>query len=262
MPTDVIAAFNDRVLRRVREGLQAYRDELKAISHQMAARGLASSGPHLVKRLETFKRWMETVTDQCFEEVTRLPGTQSMHREFNEPFLSQQLLGFFIAAKPDIFFTGAPETATKEIERQTVPIRENLDRDLRDFKAGLWRPRVREGASSLTHNTINIHSSNVGAVLQAGERSVQTATVTFNAQLVQSALEDLAFSLQNSDLPGDTKSAAMIEIDTIRPQLKKPSPNASIVQEALRSLRNIMEGVAAGILAAKLMALLTAAGLS
>jgi hypothetical protein len=54
----------------------------------------------------------------------------------------------------------------------------------------------------------------------------------------------------------------MIEIETIRPQLKKASPNASIVREGLHSLRNILEGVVAGVLSSKLMALLSAAGMS
>jgi hypothetical protein len=260
--SDVMTAFYDRIRRRISEGLLGYRAELKGVANQMASRGLASSGPHLVQRLETFKRWIETVTDQCFEEVTRLPGTQHMHREVHEPFIRQELLQLFITAKPDIFFPGSPESAVKEIERQTVPIRENLDRDLRDFKAGLWRPRAPTGASALTHNTINIHSSNVGAVQQAGEKSVLTATVTLNAQAVRSALEDFALSLQSSDLTDDAKSAAMIEVETIRPQLKKVSPNTSIVQEGLHSLRNILEGVAAGVLATKLMALLAAAGMS
>ncbi|MBN9589294.1 MAG: hypothetical protein BGN85_09995 [Alphaproteobacteria bacterium 64-11] len=139
MPTDVMTVFYDRVRRRINEGNEAYRKDLVAVSHQMNARGLLNSGPHLVKRLETFKRWMETVTDQCFEEVTRLPGTQSMHREVHAPFLHDQLLNFFIGAKPEIFFPGAPESAKREIENRTVPIRENLDRDVRDFQAGLWR---------------------------------------------------------------------------------------------------------------------------
>lgn len=256
--SDAMTAFYDRIRRRISDGLQGYRAELKVVANQMAPRGLANSGPHLVQRLETFKRWVETVTVQCFEEVTRLPGTQHMHREVHEPFIRQELLQFFITAKPDIFFPGAPELAVKEIERQTVPIRENLDRDLRDFKAGLEASRSNGGFGN---NTINIHSSNVGAVQQAGEKSVLTATVTLNAQAVQSALEDFAFNLQSSDLTDDAKSAAMIEVETIRPQLKKASPNTSIIQEGLHSLRNILEGVAAGVLATKLMALLATAGM-
>jgi hypothetical protein len=268
MTPDVMSAFYDRVRRRVAEGIKAYRDELRAISHQMAASGGVVSGNHLVKRLEAFKRWMQTVTDECFEEVTRLPGTQSIHREVHEPFLRQQLLEFFILAKPDIFISGVPEAAKNEIEQRTVPIRENFDRDLRDFQVGLWRPRKIEGrtfaspATPVTHNNVTIHNSNVGVVQQAGEGSVLTSTVTFNAQAVQTALDDLMFSLRGSDLSGDVKSAAMIEIETIRPQLMKASPNASIVREGLHSLRNILEGVVAGVLSSKLMALLSAAGMS
>jgi hypothetical protein len=40
----------------------------------------------------------------------------------------------------------------------------------------------------------------------------------------------------------------MADIDTIRTQLAKPSPNIAIVHEAGKSVRNVLEGIAAGLL--------------
>lgn len=83
---------------RLRQGTQSFRDDLRAISNEVAAKGLGLSGAHVIRRVEALAQWMQTITDQCFEEVTRLPGSQMMHREVHEPFLHQQLLGFFSTA--------------------------------------------------------------------------------------------------------------------------------------------------------------------
>ncbi len=111
-------------------------------------------------------------------------------------------------------------------------------------------------------HTLNIHSSSVGSVQQAGEGATQTVVVHFNANAVQRALDEFIVALNASKVSDEIRSAAMIELETIRPQLKKATPSVSIVREGLRSLRNIVEGVAAGVLATKLVALLVAAGIA
>lgn len=102
-----------------------------------------------------------------------------------------------------------------------------------------------------------------GLVQQAGDGATQCAVVRFNAGVAQSALEDFVVALNNSaTVPDQIKSAAMIEVETIRPQLKKAAPNVSIVREGLHSLRNILEGVVGGLLATKLAAVLAAVGIA
>jgi hypothetical protein len=50
------------------------------------------------------------------------------------------------------------------------------------------------------------------------------------------------------NLSEDIRTEIMADIDTIRAQLAKPSPNITIVQEAGKSVRNVLEGIAAGLL--------------
>jgi hypothetical protein len=258
---DIMGAFYERVRRHVREGLDQYRTELRAVSNEMASRGLAQSGAHLVRRVEVLRKWTQAVTDQCFDDVTRLPGTQHMHRMVHADFLAEQLHEFFRHADREILFMEFNPAVSAEIGKRIVPIREGLDHDLRDFQAGLWRPRSRGEIPAVTNNTVNIHGSNVGLVQQAGSRAEQSAHVHFNAGAVQAALEEFVIALQDSNVADQIKSAAMIEVDSIRPQLKKSAPNVSIVHEGLHSLRNILEGVAAGLISTKLVALLSAAGM-
>jgi hypothetical protein len=230
---DIIGAFNDRVRRHVQEALRQYHDELRAVSHEMAARGLGNSGPHLWRRVEVLRKWNQAVTDQCFEDVTRLPGDQRMHRIVHTDFLAEQLRSFLRQAEGQIFSFNASPAATNEIKRIIGEIRDGLEHDLRDFQAGLWRSRSHGKAPSVTNNTVNIHGPNVGSVQQAGEGASQSAFVHFNTGAVQTALEDFAVALQDSGVSDQIKSAAMIEVETIRPQLKKAAPNVSIVHEGL-----------------------------
>lgn len=259
---DIIGAFNDRVRRHVTDALRQYRDEQKAVSHEMAAKGLGNSGPHLRRRVEVLRKWMVALTDQCFEDVTRLPGTQSMHRMVHADFLADQLGGFLMQAESDVLIFDPGPAASNAIKQEIRPIREGLEHDLRDFQAQLWRPRSHGKAVSVTNNTISLHGSNVGSIQQAGEGAMQTASVHFNVVAVQTALDDFVAALDASGVPDEVRRAAMIEVETIRPQLKKPAPNVSIVREGLHTLRNIVEGVAAGLLTAKFAALLLAAGIA
>lgn len=259
---DIIGAFHDRVRRHVVDALRQYRDEQKAVSHEMAAKGLGNSGPHLRRRVEVLRKWMVLLTDQCFEDVTRLPGTQSMHRIVHADFLADQLGEFLTQAESEVLIFDPGPAATNAIKQEMRPIREALEHDLRDFQAQLWRPRSQGKAASVTHNTVNVHGSTVGSIQQAGDGAMQTATVHLNVGAVQTALDEFVTALDASGLPDEVRHAAMIEVETIRPQLKKPAPNVSIVREGLHTLRNIVEGVAAGLLSTKLTTLLLAAGIA
>ena len=259
---DIIGAFYERVRRHVTDALRQYRDEQNAVSHEMAAKGSARSGSHLLRRVGVLRKWMVALTDQCFEDVTRLPGTQSMHRIVHADFLAEQLGAFLTQAEGDVLFYDPGPAASNAIKQEIQPIREGLEHDLRDFRAQLWRPRSQGKAASVTNNTVNLHSSNVGSIQQAGEGATQSATVHFKVGEVQTALDEFVAALDVSGISDEVRSAAMIEIETIRPQLKKPKPNVSIVHEGLLTLRNIVEGVAAGLLTTKLTALLLAAGIA
>jgi len=78
--------------------------------------------------------------------------------------------------------------------------------------------------------------------------------------LVVETRNEAVTSVDAAKLPDDTRRAVMAEVETIQPQLKKPSPNAVIVREAGKSIRTILEGTASDLLATALWALMTATG--
>jgi hypothetical protein len=70
----IIGAFNDRVRQHVADALPQYHDEQRAVSHEMPAKGLGRSGPHLRRRVEVPRKWMQALTDQCFERCHAVAG--------------------------------------------------------------------------------------------------------------------------------------------------------------------------------------------
>ncbi len=269
--SDLMAAFHDRVHRHVADAGRQYRDELRALSNEMAARGLGRSGPHLKRRVEVLRKWSQLLTDQCFEDVTRLPGNRELHRVYHASFLADQLRTFISQAAVEILCFEPGPAASTAIKAELQTIEDALQSDLQDFQSGLWRTRSDASARMAemgrlagrsTINNVTIQGSHSGPIQLAGDAAIQTISTPISVGTIQVALDDFLSTLKTSAIPEDLKQAALIEVETISPQLKKPNPNSSIIREGLHSLRTILEGAAAGLLTNKLTALLVAAGIA
>ncbi len=93
-----------------------------------------------------------------------------------------------------------------------------------------------------------VHAQNIiGGVVQAGGNATQSNTVQLSAETIGASLDHL-LTLVAAAAP---ELRAEIEHDaaTIQSQLKKPQPNPTIVQEAGRSIRTVLEGAVGGVLA-------------
>lgn len=103
-------------------------------------------------------------------------------------------------------------------------------------------------------NVLNIHSV-VGSQIQQGTHgSMQTQTVTTNDTEAIRTLVN-AFRERLSELPFSQaeRSEAEAELQTLEAQLRSSKPKNAIVQESLKTLRNLLEGVASNALAAALL---------
>jgi hypothetical protein len=72
--------------------------------------------------------------------------------------------------------------------------------------------------------------------------------MTLNIEAVTNALTTFESAISMSSLSANTISDLMADVQTIRAQLNKPSPSRSILREASKSLRSVLEGVAGGML--------------
>lgn len=119
-----------------------------------------------------------------------------------------------------------------EVERRYTAARGQLD----DHRSGFGR--------ATPHNpSINIQAGS-GAIVQTNSPGAW-AQVNINVQAIRPSLDDLEQSLPWATLGQSESADIRAEIDTIRAQLGKLAPSSVIVQESGRSLRAIVENLAA-----------------
>lgn len=118
-------------------------------------------------------------------------------------------------------------------------VRGRLLSRVRAFELGANR---KPDARSIVNNTLNATAIH-GPVQQGGDGASQVAMLTISVIDVAEALGRF-----QEALPDDLRVEAGPDIETIRQQIRKREPNTTIVQEAGKSLRTVMEGAAGGAL--------------
>jgi hypothetical protein len=97
-------------------------------------------------------------------------------------------------------------------------------------------------------NSITIGSMTGSTIQQGSPGAQQTVSITFNIESITNALDRFASAIATGALPEKTVNELVGDVQTIRAQLAKPSPSRIIIQEAGKSLRNVVEGIAGGML--------------
>ena len=106
-------------------------------------------------------------------------------------------------------------------------------------------------------NIIQVHGDVVGSQIQQATQASQQLMVNADIQRALSEflseLEDRFSALQ---LDSSNQRDLKADIETIKAQLKASEPKRSILKEALSSIRSILEGVGATLMAAEAVKLL------
>jgi hypothetical protein len=120
-----------------------------------------------------------------------------------------------------------------------------------------WRwvkhKRAQENGASAA-NSITIGVMTGSTIQQGSPNATQTVSIHLNIGDIERAVADFEAALDATDLPAATVAELKGDIATIRAQLSKASPMAGILQEAGRSMRNVVEGIAAGLLTPAVLA--------
>ena len=162
----------------------------------------------------------------------------------------------------------------------------NFDRELTskivDYLTGegLLQPKALGGSIGITHygvieieeslsnpdeptehfvpfNIINIENMSNSAIQQGNVNSTQNSTFNLNKidelkELVR-LLED---SLEHFQLKTEKQTELIAEVETLKSQSKSPKPKTVIINESLKTVRSLIEGVAAGAMTPGIMELL------
>jgi len=97
----------------------------------------------------------------------------------------------------------------------------------------------------------NIQNSQIQ---QATKNSTQKQSIKIeNSTEIIQVLEEILQNVDEYDLNEDDKNELIADITTANTQLSSPRPKRSIVNESLKSVKNILEGAAGSILAQQIL---------
>ncbi|MCJ8271134.1 MAG: hypothetical protein MJK04_17250 [Psychrosphaera sp.] len=103
------------------------------------------------------------------------------------------------------------------------------------------------------NNHINIQNMTNSQIQQESSNSQQDYSSVENSQNLQALLDSLKEELVNLNLKQSAKDEVYADIDTVEAQLSSPSPKPVIVNESLKSIRSVLEGISGSVLATGLL---------
>jgi hypothetical protein len=213
-----------------------------------AASGALVSGRTVILICEAVRREFDSGVDAVLGELKRVIRTTKLDRADLRQHAVQRLMNFEIAAKA---IARTPETSdsamSKYLDEQFSALDSQLKFSVRQFDVGFFDPAEPE-IPPVANNSITIGNMTGSTIQQGSPGAKQSVQFTLNIEPARSALTAFESSIKGANLPAIMLGELLADVHTIRAQLSKPSPTLSIVQEAGRSLRNVVEGVAAGIL--------------
>ena len=107
----------------------------------------------------------------------------------------------------------------------------------------------KEIASRSTYNITNIGSMHNSQLQQNSDSSVQTLNIKIDLNNVSKLVNKINESIHELDLVEEKQNELLTDIKTIDSQVKSPNPKTKIIIEALKSIKDILTGVASNVLA-------------
>jgi hypothetical protein len=244
--------FRENVRWHLAEAMTRAQGSIAAIKADHASRGILQSGMTYQRIFATVRDEFDAGTRTALGELKRAVRATKLDRDDLRQTTTQCLTDFENQAKALVranLIRGVPSIL---VDQNLQSLDQHLTFVTRQFDVGFLDPR--EPEMPQVHNAINIGAMTGSTIQQGSPDARQTVQFSLVVESAQSALDAFEKAIQGVSVP----SAAMVEIvadvQTIKAQLSKPSPSLPIVQEAGKSLRAIVEGVAAGILTSPVIA--------
>jgi hypothetical protein len=231
------------------------------VRRKAAAAGRLNSGNTIVRCLEVVRSEFDSGVEAVLGELQRVSRKTKLNREVLRRHTGERLADFATAAKaiaeiPEA--TGVSLGVDKHIADWRADLDGHLNFALRQFDVGFLpaEPEI----PPMAHNYISIGGNVTGSTIaQASPGAKQSVEFNFNVETVTQALAEFETAVSSASLPPDTLADIKADIDTIRAQLVKSAPNRGIIQEAGKSLRNVVEGIVGGMLTTPVATAISAA---
>jgi len=219
--------------------------EVTAERRRAAANGALQSSRAVILTTAAVRKEFEAGVNAVLGELKRAAGkTQIDPAELWQA--TQERLAAFIETMTDVAKTQESHMLQNHLDAEVAAFKSHLKFALRQFQVGFLDPSEPD-VPPMASNTITIGNM-TGSTIQQGSPNSTQQQVAINVASADKALADLEQSLAESEVAADTLAEMKADIQTIRAQMAKPSPSMTIVREAGKSLRNVVEGGVGGML--------------
>ncbi len=144
------------------------------------------------------------------------------------------------------------------ITEQFAALDDHLQFSVRQYDVGFFMPSEPEVPQ--VSNAITINEMNNSVVQQGSPGATQSQNITIRIDEAKAAIAAIEAGVGELSLVAEKFSDLQSDIATIKAQLVKGTPSHSILGEAARSVRNIIEGAVGGMLTPALTSALAALG--
>lgn len=238
--------FLDNIRWHLEKALTRTGQSLNRMRAEHAKNGVLQSSMTCQRTFEIVRAEFEAGVEVTLGELKRAIRTTTLDRNGLRQLAVQTLENFAAQAKALMADDMCRRLMAAAVDKNQRSLEEHFSFMIRQFDTGFYEPQEPEVPH--VHNAINIGSMSGSTVQQAGAGSHQNVQYNLQFDQIRAAVTSFESATRAADLPKNVLNDIIADLETIKAQLSNPSPSPTILQEAGKSLRNVVEGVAAGIL--------------
>ena len=238
--------FLDNLRWHLAKATTRARQSLDRMRVEHAKHGTIHSSMTCRRTFEIVREEFEAGVEVALGELKRAIRTTGLDRNDLRQLAIQTLETFAGQAKALMANDMCRNLMPAAVDENLRSLDQHLLFMIRQFDTGFFDPK--EPEVPRVHNAINIGSMSGSNIQQGTANSHQNAQYNLHFDQIRAAVTAFESATRAAEWPPNLLNELVADIETIEAQLSKPSPSPTILQEAGRSLRSIVEGVAAGIL--------------
>ena len=244
--------FLDNLRWHLAEAMTRTTGEIARIKAEQAGRGVLNSGMTYLRTVDTVREGFDVGTRTALGELKRAVRITKLNPNDLRQATVQCLNNFSIEAKSLIRATLIQGIPSATVDQNLASFDQRLSFAMRQFDVGFFEPQ--EPEVPRVHNAINIGAMTGSTIQQGSPGANQAVEFSLRIEPTRAALAAFETAIHGTSMAPDLLSEIVADVQTIKAQLSKPAPSVSIIQEAGKSLRSVLEGVAGGLLTPAVMA--------